>query len=46
MQPLKHHTAGYGACDIPDDGLLVQAEDDRGVMFTGPKFGCIHHEPK
>ena len=30
-------------CD--EDGLADNADYDYGLS-TGPKFGCIHHEPK
>lgn len=31
---------------LPDDGLgYYDIEDYNAVLATGPKFGCIHHEP-
>ncbi len=31
---------------LPDDGLgYYDTEDYNAVLATGPKFGCIHHEP-
>ncbi len=31
---------------IPLDQASPSASDDQGLCFaTGPKFGCIHHEP-
>lgn len=32
---------------IPLDVACQRSSDDHGLCFiTGPKFGCIHHEPK
>ncbi len=29
----------------PDQASCIDGSDFRAVLATGPKFGCIHHEP-
>lgn len=30
----------------PDDAVLYSdAEQYRALLWTGPEFGCVHHEP-
>ena len=29
-----------------EDDSLVYSYDEGGYFQTGPKFGCVHHEPK
>ena len=38
---------GYSYTDdkIPDDGILVENDEGWGCVM-GPKFGCIHFQPR
>lgn len=31
--------------DIPKDGVQIELDEGWGWV-VGPKFGCVHHEPK
>lgn len=41
-----HQKLGPHVQDPFNDCLIVSDCLDEATMFTGPDFGCIHHEPK
>jgi hypothetical protein len=49
MQP-SNMQPGYlyeeGPANPPENSAVVTGYDDRACLWVGPKFGCIHHEPK
>lgn len=45
MKPCNHEKCKNIAEDLNVDGFEVFSSID-SYLGTGPKFGCIHHQPK